>query len=160
MAGPLVEFVGDLKVSELALLAGLTVEELAGRVVPKLEQPTPKRAAAPAEHNGSPAAPTSPPGLDPAWLVRELARVCQFDSTDRKVAYLLLFGHTDRQIADRLRCSERTAKRYVGHVLAKTGSSNRAGVLRILFEGCGHTVASMKAAVQSGPIQHPRPRAD
>ncbi len=158
MAAPLVDFVGDLKVSELALLAGLTVEALAGRVVPNLRDPSARNAGRTSEHNGTTGASAS--GLDPVWIVRELARICQFDATDRKVAYLLLFGHTDRQIADRLHCSERTAKRYVGHVLAKTGSSNRAGLLRVLFESYGHSIAGLQAAVEAGPMDHAPAPAD
>jgi DNA-binding CsgD family transcriptional regulator len=44
---------------------------------------------------------------------------------EREVLNELLEGHTNAQIAKRLRISAKTVKNHVSHILAKTGFSSR-----------------------------------
>jgi DNA-binding NarL/FixJ family response regulator len=43
-------------------------------------------------------------------------------------------GQTNAQIADRLHLSESTVEKHVSNVLAKTGQSTRAGIVRLLAQ--------------------------
>ncbi|MEM7153183.1 MAG: LuxR C-terminal-related transcriptional regulator [Myxococcota bacterium] len=77
---------------------------------------------------------TAPPRLhlDPAHAADRLKHVFTLSSTEREVAYWVLMGLRDLDIADRLRKSERTAKRHVGRVLEKAGIQNRASLWAVL----------------------------
>jgi DNA-binding NarL/FixJ family response regulator len=45
------------------------------------------------------------------------------------VAERIIMGETDKDIAERLGCSERTAKRKVAEVVHKCGAPTRSGIL-------------------------------
>jgi DNA-binding CsgD family transcriptional regulator len=51
---------------------------------------------------------------------------------EREVAALLVFGQTNRQIAERLFVSEKTAKTHVGNIIQKLGAGGRSGVAQML----------------------------
>ena len=53
---------------------------------------------------------------------------------EREVAALVADGQTNAQIADRLYLSESTVEKHVSSVLAKTGQSTRAGIVRLLAQ--------------------------
>lgn len=45
---------------------------------------------------------------------------------EKEILYWMSEGKTDREIANRLSISERTASNHVNHILAKLGARNRA----------------------------------
>lgn len=52
-------------------------------------------------------------------------------------AWRLLWGDSNRRIAEILGCTERTVKFHVTEVLSRTGARSRAGLLRVLLEDAG-----------------------
>jgi DNA-binding NarL/FixJ family response regulator len=126
--------VEDLTVTELARLVDLEVEELVRMVVAQgSARGMPDWDAAPTDRGQSPAL----RGLSPEALVDRLTQIGGLEGRQRDVARLLLLGESDRAIADRLGCSERTAKRAVAELLARFGMSNRASLMVVLFRDAG-----------------------
>jgi len=84
----------------------------------------------------TPTHPEAPPRLliDPDQAADRLRYLCGMSSLEREVAWMVLLGHRDLDIAKRLGKSERTAKRHVGRVLEKAGIENRASLWKVLFQ--------------------------
>jgi DNA-binding NarL/FixJ family response regulator len=61
-------------------------------------------------------------------------RLVALSPREREVAALVADGQTNAQIADRLHLSESTVEKHVSNVLAKTGQSTRAGIVRLLAQ--------------------------
>lgn len=78
---------------------------------------------------GSPAS-TPPPAVLPDFdhAAARLRHVAGLSDTETVVARWLLQGLRDAEIAQKLGRAERTVKRHVGQVLAKTGVKNRASL--------------------------------
>jgi non-specific serine/threonine protein kinase len=55
--------------------------------------------------------------------------LAQFTRREREVVSLLLSGRSNRQIADALAISERTAEAHVANILGKLGLNSRARVV-------------------------------
>jgi DNA-binding CsgD family transcriptional regulator len=70
---------------------------------------------------------------------RARARAARDKSTltnrQREVLALVLKGNSNRQIAETLGCSRRTAEHHVAAILAKTGQPTRAALVATLWEG-------------------------
>jgi DNA-binding CsgD family transcriptional regulator len=58
--------------------------------------------------------------------------LARLTSREREVAILLVSGQSNRQIAERLFVSEKTAKTHVGNILQKLGTGGRSGVAQLL----------------------------
>ncbi len=101
---------------------------------------------------GGPQAPT-PLALEPDELMARLRYIAGLTPTETLVAYRLLWGDSDRQIAELLGYAERTAKRHVGHVLRKTGAKTRSGLLGVLLRDAGKGTY----AADPGPEARERP---
>lgn len=71
---------------------------------------------------------------------------------EREVASLLVAGQTNRQIAEALFVSEKTAKTHVGNIIQKLGAGGRSGVAQMLK-------SSLSAAYANGVETSP-PTAD
>ncbi|MCA9655184.1 MAG: helix-turn-helix transcriptional regulator [Myxococcales bacterium] len=71
--------------------------------------------------------------LDPSHAADRLAHVYGLGSIEREVAYWVLMGYRDIDIARRLGRSERTAKRHVGRILEKAEIQNRASLWAVLY---------------------------
>jgi DNA-binding NarL/FixJ family response regulator len=80
----------------------------------------------------------SPLDLDPASMLARLRRIGGLSPTQTMVAFRLLWGDNDREIAAFLHCAERTAKRHVSAVLRRTAARGRAGLVGVLFRDCGY----------------------
>ncbi|MCA9705518.1 MAG: response regulator transcription factor [Myxococcales bacterium] len=81
----------------------------------------------------------SEPAAEPPVVVMDiehaadrLRHIAKLSPTEREVAYWLLQGLRDSQIAQVLGRAERTAKRHVGQVLAKARVPNRASLWNLL----------------------------
>lgn len=80
------------------------------------------------------AQPEEPPVVvvDVEQATDRLKHIAKLSPTEREVAYWVLQGLRDAQIAQILGRAERTAKRHVGQVLAKAGVQNRASLWNLL----------------------------
>lgn len=78
-----------------------------------------------------------PLGLDPAVVLARLRRIGGLSPLQTMAAYRLMWGDTDREIAEFLDCAQRTAKRHVAAVLRRTGAKSRAGLLGVLLRDSG-----------------------
>ena len=68
------------------------------------------------------------------------------------VAALLVAGQTNRQIAERLFISEKTAKTHVGNIIQKLGAGGRSGVAQMLKPFVASTYADgVDAQIRLGP---------
>ncbi len=78
--------------------------------------------------------PKEPPVVivDVEQAADRLRYIAKLSPTEREVAYWVLQGLRDAQIAELLGRAERTAKRHVGQVLAKAGVQNRASLWALL----------------------------
>lgn len=65
------------------------------------------------------------------------SRVGPFGTTDREAEVLVLVGErlSNREIGERLYISERTVEKHVQHLLAKTGATSRAQLVRLAHSG-------------------------
>lgn len=70
---------------------------------------------------------------------------------EREVAALLVAGQTNRQIAERLFVSEKTAKTHVGSIIQKLGAGGRSGVAQML--------KPFAAAIYANGVESPPPSA-
>ncbi|MCX4239806.1 response regulator [Paraliomyxa miuraensis] len=96
-----------------------------------------------------------PPRLlvDPEHAAARLQYVCGLTSTERDVASMVLRGLRDLDIAERLRKSERTAKRYVGKVLEKAGIANRSSLWAVLHQdGLGELSSVSASGLAPAPV--------
>ena len=107
-------------------------------------------------------------------MKRDCSNVC-LTQREREVLALLCFRQTDREIADRLGISRRTASAHVASILGKLAVSNRreaaAAVLtlRTLDDGAHLAAAAMAEASAAwmhgagsmiGPLPRPTPHLD
>jgi len=78
--------------------------------------------------------PKEPPPVvvDVEQAADRLRYIAKLSPTEREVAYWVLQGLRDAQIAELLGRAERTAKRHVGQVLAKANVQNRASLWALL----------------------------
>ncbi len=83
--------------------------------------------------------PVAPPVviLDMEQAVDRLVYIANLSKTEREVAYWMLHGKRDAEIARLLGRAERTAKRHVGSILSKTGVNNRASLWARLHSDSG-----------------------
>ncbi|MEM9461557.1 MAG: helix-turn-helix transcriptional regulator [Myxococcota bacterium] len=70
--------------------------------------------------------------VDMEQAADRLKFIAKLSPTEREVAYWVLQGLRDAQIAQILGRAERTAKRHVGQVLAKAGVQNRTSLWNLL----------------------------
>jgi DNA-binding NarL/FixJ family response regulator len=75
--------------------------------------------------------------LDLGAIMDRLTHIATLSPVQTTVAYRLVWGDSDREIAQMLGCAERTAKRHVGQILKKTGAKTRAGLLAVLLRDAG-----------------------
>ncbi|MEM7156972.1 MAG: response regulator transcription factor [Myxococcota bacterium] len=82
----------------------------------------------------------SPPAVvvDVEAAADRLRFLARLSPTEREVAYWLLQGLRDAQIARLLGRAERTAKRHVGQVLSKVGVQNRSSLWAVLRNDADH----------------------
>lgn len=78
-----------------------------------------------------------PVAFDIDGALARLREIGHLTPSQTMTAAYLLLGYTDKEVADRLGCAERTAKHHVSQVLARTRASGRAGLLRVLLEDAG-----------------------
>ena len=81
---------------------------------------------------------SNPLELDPAAMLARIRHIGGLSPTQTMVAFRLLWGDNDREIAAFLQCAERTIKRHVSAVLRRTGSKGRSGLLGVLFRDSGY----------------------
>ena len=86
---------------------------------------------------GTPASVPAPIGLDTHAAIARLAHVSKLSHFETLVAWRLLWGDSNRRMAQLLACTERTAKYHVAAVLARTGAKNRNALLRVLLLDAG-----------------------
>jgi DNA-binding NarL/FixJ family response regulator len=75
--------------------------------------------------------------LDIDEAVARLKQIGRLSRIDTITAWRMLWGDTNREIAQVLGCTERTAKFHVAEVLSRTGARSRTGLLRVLLEDAG-----------------------
>jgi DNA-binding NarL/FixJ family response regulator len=75
--------------------------------------------------------------LDLGAIMNRLTHIADLSPVQTTVAYRMLWGDSDREIAQMLGCAERTAKRHVGQILKKTGARTRSGLLAVLLRDAG-----------------------
>jgi DNA-binding NarL/FixJ family response regulator len=75
--------------------------------------------------------------LDLGAIMNRLTHIADLSPVQTTVAYRMLWGDSDREIAQMLGCAERTAKRHVGQILRKSGARTRAGLLAVLLRDAG-----------------------
>ena len=83
---------------------------------------------------------SSPDGVvrfDVSAAVARLRYLGQLSPAETITTWRLLWGDSNKRIAELLGCSERTVKFHVADVLARTGARTRAGLLRVLLEDAG-----------------------
>jgi DNA-binding NarL/FixJ family response regulator len=78
-----------------------------------------------------------PLALHPPSVLARLRYLGCLDATQTLIALRLLWGDSDRQIAQFLGCAERTAKRRVSKVLTRIGAGGRSGVMGALMRDAG-----------------------
>jgi DNA-binding NarL/FixJ family response regulator len=80
-----------------------------------------------------------PPAVVPDFdhAAERLRHIARLSPTETIVARWMLEGLRDSEIAKKISRAERTAKRYVGHVLAKAGVKNRASLWSLLSHDAG-----------------------
>lgn len=81
--------------------------------------------------------PTDPArDLPPGGVTRSTEAAAQIGLTprEREVLVLIAHGHSDKEIADRLFISPRTAMTHVGNILAKLGVNKRTMATRVAIE--------------------------
>ncbi|MEX1366710.1 MAG: hypothetical protein AB1Z98_26525 [Nannocystaceae bacterium] len=103
--------------------------------------------------------PEAPPRvhLDPSHAADRLQHVYGLTSIEREVAYCVLMGLRDCDIAKRLGRSERTAKRHVGCVLEKAEIQNRSSLWAVLVHEAGGDAPARSrqaesAATRTAPV--------
>lgn len=69
--------------------------------------------------------------------VSRLRYIANLSPAETMAAWRLLWGDSNKRIAELLGCTERTVKFHVAEVLARTGARSRAGLLRVLLEDSG-----------------------
>lgn len=72
----------------------------------------------------------------PAAVAR-LRKLGGLSPAEAVTAWRLLWGDSNRSIAEHLGCTERTVKFHVAEVLARTGARSRAGLLRVILLDAG-----------------------
>ena len=82
--------------------------------------------------------PTVPIDIHPTQVVARLRQKGGLTPIETLVAFRLVWGDTGVEVANFLGVGERTAKRHIGKVLAKTGAQGRSGLLAVLFRDGGH----------------------
>ena len=68
----------------------------------------------------------NPSGLSPSQRAKE--RFGGLTAREREVAALIRQGKTNREIAERLIVSERTAEQHVANIMSKLGFNSRAQI--------------------------------
>lgn len=81
--------------------------------------------------------PNSRLSFDIAQAMGRLKQLGDLTHSQVLTAGRLLWGDSDKEIADYLGCSVRTARHHVHSVLGRLGISNRASLLRVLLEDSG-----------------------
>lgn len=82
-------------------------------------------------------APPQPVGLDMRAAMARMAHIASLSHIETLVAWRLLWGDSNKRIAQLLGCSERTAKYHVAAVLAGTKASTRGALLGVLLRDAG-----------------------
>lgn len=78
-----------------------------------------------------------PVGMDTKGAMARLAHISGLSHFETLVAWRLLWGDSNKRIAQLLGCTERTAKYHVAAVLARTGAKNRNALLKVLLVDAG-----------------------
>jgi len=111
---------------------------LAGTVTSTLDW---RRALGQAANTGEPApAANAVPhavGLDMRAAMARMAHIANLSHIETLVAWRLLWGDSNKRIAQLLGCSERTAKYHVAAVLAGTKAPTRGALLGVLLRDAG-----------------------
>ncbi len=94
-----------------------------------------RRSMGQAPLDGDAPPPTVVPDFEHA--AERLRHIAGLSATETTVAYWLLQGLRDAEIAEKLARTERTAKRHVSQVLAKVGIKNRASLWAVLDQDGG-----------------------
>lgn len=97
------------------------------------------QAAAANTNEPGPAANTvpQPVGLDMRAAMARMAHLASLSHIETLVAWRLLWGDSNKRIAQLLGCSERTAKYHVAAVLAGTKAPTRGALLGVLLRDAG-----------------------
>src|SRR5690606_4261322 len=78
-----------------------------------------------------------PVSFDVQRAMARLRYVANLSPAETMTAWRLLWGDSNKRMAELMGCTERTVKFHVAEVLARTGSRSRAGLLRVLLEDAG-----------------------
>jgi len=78
-----------------------------------------------------------PVPFDVQRAVARLRFIASLSPAETMVAWRLLWGDSNRRIAELMACTERTVKFHVAEVLSRTGARSRAGLLRVVLEDAG-----------------------
>ncbi len=95
--------------------------------------------------------------FDPA--ADRLRYIANLSPTEREVAYWVLQGKRDSEIASLLGRAERTAKRHVGQVLSKAGVKNRASLWSVLHQDSEERVRYSSRRAPRPPLPPQPPHA-
>jgi len=88
------------------------------------------------ETPGTPNLPV-PVGMDTKRAMARLAHIAGLSHFETLVAWRLLWGDSNKRIAQLLGCTDRTSKYHVAAVLARTGAKNRNALLKVLLVDAG-----------------------
>lgn len=78
-----------------------------------------------------------PVSFDVQRAMARLRFVANLSPAETMTAWRLLWGDSNKRMAELMGCTERTVKFHVAEVLARTGARSRAGLLRVLLEDAG-----------------------
>jgi DNA-binding NarL/FixJ family response regulator len=81
-----------------------------------------------------PSSPVSPPSADLSLEQQAQTALLGLTCREQDVLTVLIEGHSNGQIGDRLHISPRTVEKYVSSLLRKTETSNRAELVRYALE--------------------------
>jgi len=86
--------------------------------------------------------------------ITRLRYVANLSPAETMTAWRVLWGDSNKRIAQLLGCTERTVKFHVAEVLSRTGARSRSGLLRVLLEDAGirDPWDSRSPADPAGPI--------
>lgn len=99
--------------------------------------------------------PPPPVALDMQAAVARIRYIAQLSPAETVTMWRLLWGDSNKRMAELMGCTERTIKFYVAGVLARTGAPSRSALLRVLLEDANiHDPWDQRETWLGTPVEH------